>query len=258
MEITMFDETLLLLIFPIIHIVLIGNAVRISLKRKPQILYHRCKKTSVAKIFRDKKFKTKTEGRAYFSPNPNNKLGVENLPVRDVFMALINFIKLLTRRIPLIGNLITPTQPSPPKGKIALANVVFEQNALNLLKPIFKPFCIFSLFNIWGAIKSLRNEWVSKSLYDITLVQCHLDTNGNCIVTDAVLKKKEGKDYYFSLCKVIGMVFLNLNISLSVVFMTITCFLPQYYIFLVVPVCFLLISLLVIFIWFVKNQTSNK
>lgn len=249
----MFVNEAFLLILPLAYAVLIFSASCLSIfQKKPHKLYHSCKASSVRNIFKDKKFITKTEGRAFFSPKKDNSLGLAQEPLKSLIRLVVNTKIWITNKTTKNKQMLIPKQ------NIATANVIFQKEALEVLNPIFNIHNIYHLFNIWAAIKLLRKEWVTLPLHDVILTKCYFDNEGNCVVENAKLEKKKGNDYLFCLCKVIGMILLNIHLSFCFISMAIAYFYPDWGCTLIFSVSLLPIFILVIFVWFVINQLQIK
>lgn len=221
-------------------------------RKKPEILYHCCKTTSVNKIYLDKKFITKTEGRAYFSPKKDNDLGLSKINLKSLHRRSVNLLIWMQ-------NIITnKSKKLIPKPSINTSNVIFQGNSLGLLNSIFHVRNIYHIFNIWGAIKFFRNEWVTSPLHNIILTKCYLDKEGNCVVEDARLEKKQGFDYFFCLSKVIGMILLNLNLSFCFISSAVTYFYPNWYSVWLFSAELFLLFIPIIVAWFIVNHFQNK
>ena len=240
----MLDPLIFTLAFPLAYIIFIIFCSVYKPKR-PDVFYHCCEATSVTNINNSKLFKTKTEGRAYFSPKENNNLGVKPIKLKYYKRKIIFFLTPKSKKEKL--DKIVPPSKTP------IANVVFKDKAAALIYPIFQLSKPHHIFNIWGAIKSRRNEWVTTPLHNIILTSCSLDSVGNCVVTDAKLIKKKGWDLWFCRGKVWGMCILNLTIFTAFFSLGILSFIPEALQFFLCTLYFFIICGIIIVIWFIVN-----
>ncbi|EPW1717090.1 hypothetical protein ACWERB_001943 [Enterobacter hormaechei] len=186
------------LFFPLSYILLILIATVKSRKKKEiNFFYHNCSLISAQKIFNDKLFITRTEGRAYVSTNKNNKNGVDSLSIN-------NYLK--NKHMPFYClKRFTATEP--------MVDITFSGQTLSLFHPIFNLLKIYHIFNVWGAWKMITEQWVSKSLHDIKIISCTTNGSSEFEITQAEVMLKKGWGLFSALARAAGMVILNLVIS---------------------------------------------
>ena len=231
-----------------IYIVIIASAyVKSRRSAPPTKLYHTTLATAIDNILATKKFTTYTEGVAFFSSNKNTKnLGKDSIAIKNI---LINIKKCKKEKVKLLSFLKKNGLFGHLKNNDDLKTLTVSGNAISEFKNIFEPKAK-NIFNIWGAGKSLTNQWVTIQQGDLIFTQIN-ETNE---ITELKIKVKTGKADCLAKWQKRGMLVLNAVIATGVLIITLLAFSLTFPWLNLIYLCLLLATLITILLWAAFNK----